>query len=260
MSITHNSSQTGYLICFIRSLLFSIGMITSAVVWAPVVILAAPLPYQRRHRLAQQWARFIIWWLDKTCRIDYRISGLENLPSSPVVVLAKHQSTWETMFLFGRLPPQAWVVKKELLRIPFFGWALALLDPIAIDRKAGSRALKQVLLQGREHLQKGHWVVIFPEGTRVPPGVRGRYGAAGARLAIDSACPVVPIAHNAGEFWPRGSFLKRPGTVQIVIGPAIDSRNQKAQQLNIRVEEWIEATMKDISNIPYPSSPETVQS
>lgn len=244
---------------FLRSLSFSLGMIVSAVIWAPVVMLAAPLAYERRYRLAQQWARFIIGWAEKTCGIGHRINGLERLPSGPAIILAKHQSTWETLFLFGLLPPQAWVVKRELLRIPFFGWALALLDPIAIERKASSRAFKQVMKQGKEHLHKGHWVVIFPEGTRVAPGARVRYGQAGAKLAVDTGYPVVPIAHNAGEFWPRRGFLKHPGIIEVVIGPVMESRNRSAQQLTALVEDWIETTMQTIGITPSRSTSETIR-
>ena len=242
---THPPSNT---VLFARSLLFSLGMIVSTVVWAPVVLLAFPISFERRYRLSQQWTRFNIWWLEKTCRIGYRITGLEHVPKGPAIVLAKHQSTWETLFLHHLFPPQAWVVKKELLWIPFFGWALRLLEPIAIDRKSASIAIKQVLQQGKKSLDRGRWVVIFPEGTRVHPGSRGHYSAGGAMLAARSGYPIVPIAHNAGEFWQRQGFLKRPGIIKVVIGPAIDSSGRKAQQLIALTEEWIEGTMERISH------------
>lgn len=161
--------------------------------------------------------------------------------------MAKHQSTWETIFLHQYLPPVAWVIKRELLWLPFFGWGLALLRPIAINRRAGASAVKQVIRQGVEHLRQGQWVLIFPEGTRVAPGIRKRYGMGGAVLAEHSGHPILPVALNAGEFWPRGCFLKRPGTVQVAFGPLINSEGRSAQELNQQVEHWIETTMQEIS-------------
>ncbi len=225
-----------------RSLLFSAGFLLSGLL-ASLLILILPLPFHRRYRLSQSWTRFNIWWLRVTCRIDYRVSGAEHIPSHPVIVMAKHQSTWETLFLHQYLPPVAWVLKRELLWVPFFGWALALLRPIAIDRQAGASAVKQVIRQGIEHLRRGQWVLIFPEGTRVAPGARKRYGTGGAVLAAHSGCPILPVAHNAGDCWPRGAFLKRPGTVRVVFGPLISSADRSPQELNRAVEDWIEGTM-----------------
>lgn len=233
----------------LRSLLFSLGMILSTGILASLVVLSFPLPFAKRYRLSQVWTRFNLEWLRFTCRIDYQLSGVEKLPDRPVIVMAKHQSTWETLFLQQYLPPVAWVIKRELLWLPFFGWALALLRPIAIDRRAGAPAVKQVLRQGVEHLRQGQWVLIFPEGTRTAPGARKRYGLGGAVLAARSGCPILPVAHNAGEFWPRGSFLKHPGTVQVVFGPLLDSAGRSPQELNQQVEEWIEATMARISTV-----------
>jgi 1-acyl-sn-glycerol-3-phosphate acyltransferase len=235
---------------FARSLLFFAGMALSTLIWASLVILASPLRFEHRYRIAQQWSRFNIWWLNKTCHITYRIDGLEHLPKGPVVVIAKHQSAWETLFLQQLLPPLAWVVKRELLWIPFFGWALALLNPISINREASGMAVKQVLRQGKECLNKGRWVLIFPEGTRTVPGTRTRYNVGGAMLAAHSGYPILPIAHNAGEFWPRHRFVKRPGIVQVVFGPLIESQGRHPRELNALVEDWIEATMQRISNVP----------
>ena len=154
---------------WVRSLLFSLGMLLSTVVCGLAIVLGFALPFNRRYRLSQSWSRFNIWWLRVTCRIDYRVSGTEHIPDRPIIVMAKHQSTWETLFLQQYLQPTAWVVKRELLWLPFFGWALKLLRPIAIDRRAGSSAVKQVIRQGIEHLRRGQWILIFPEGTRTAP-------------------------------------------------------------------------------------------
>lgn len=234
----------------LRSLLFSMGMITSTTLVASLVVVCFFLPFTERYRLSQLWSRFNLWWLRVTCRIDYQLIGGEHVANAfgqPIIVMAKHQSTWETIFLNYYLPPMAWVVKRELLWLPFFGWALALLRPIAINRRAGASSVKQVIRQGVEHLRQGQWVLIFPEGTRVAPGVRRRYGTGGAVLAAHSGCPILPVALNAGEFWPRGGFIKRPGTIQVVFGPLLDSNRRSPQELTRQVEEWIENAMAHIS-------------
>jgi 1-acyl-sn-glycerol-3-phosphate acyltransferase len=225
---------------FARSLAFSVGMILSTMLWGPLVVLGFPLSFTYRYRISQQWSRFNIWWLKKTCRIDYRLEGLEKLPASPVIVLAKHQSTWETLFLHQLLPPLSWVVKRELLWVPFFGWALALLRPIAINRATTSAAIKQVLKQGKDRLENNQWVLIFPEGTRTAPGASGHYHGGGALLAIRSGYPVLPVAHNAGTYWPRHSFIKYPGTVRLIFGPLMNSQGKTAKALNAQAEAWIE--------------------
>jgi len=175
--------------------------------------------------------------------IRYVVRGRENLPAGPAVVLAKHQSAWETVAFLMLFPPISPVIKQELLKIPFFGWGFRMINPIAIDRSAGREALKQIVVQGGEKLRHGFWVLVFPEGTRVAPGEKGRYGAGGARLAVDAGAPVVPVAHNAGEVWPRNAFVKRPGTVTVSIGPVIDSRDKSAAELTREVEAWIEDEM-----------------
>lgn len=241
---------------FVRSLLFSSGMLVSIGICAPLVVLGFFLPFVHRYRISQVWTGFNIWWLRVICGIDYRLSGVEHIPDRPVIVMAKHQSTWETLFLHQYLPPVAWVIKRELLWLPLFGWALALLRPIAINRRSGTSAVKQVIRQGMEHLRRGQWVLIFPEGTRTSPGVRKRYGLGGAVLAAQSGYPILPVALNAGEFWPRGGFLKRPGTVQVVFGPLLESDGRSPQELNRQVEDWIEGTMARIGAVPA-ASPES---
>lgn len=229
-------------------------MILATLAWAPVVIAMFPLSFELRYRVAQQWSRFNIWWLERICGIDCQIRGREHIPSTPVVVIAKHQSAWETIFLQQFLPPLAWVVKRELLWVPFFGWALALLHPISIKREAASAAVKSLLRQGKDHLNRGQSVLIFPEGTRTTPGLRTRFNVGGAMLAAHSGCPILPIAHNAGLFWPRRGFLKRPGTIQLVFGPLIESSGRNPRELNTVVQDWIEATTQHISEAPLPQA------
>ncbi|MFZ1829213.1 MAG: lysophospholipid acyltransferase family protein [Candidatus Competibacteraceae bacterium] len=248
MSSAQAATQPATPNLLLRSLLFSIGMIVSTCVVAMLVVLFFFLPFVRRYRVAQLWSRFNLWWLRVTCGIDYQLSGVEHIPDRPVIVMAKHQSTWETLFLQNYLPPMSWVIKRELLWLPFFGWAMALLRPIAINRQAGASSVKQIIRQGVKYLRQGQWVLIFPEGTRVAPGVRQRYGMGGAVLAAHSGgYPILPVALNAGEFWPRRGFIKRPGTIQVVFGPLLESNNRSPQELTRQVEEWIESTMLRIS-------------
>ncbi len=215
-------------------------------VYAPLSLLTAVLPFPRRYRLISRWARWQMFLLKHICGLDYRVDGLEHLPAGAAVILAKHQSAWETIAFQQIFPPQTWVLKRELMWIPLFGWALALLRPIAIDRGAGRVAIEQVIEQGRERLQSGIWVVVFPEGTRMAPGTRRRYGIGGAALAAESGYPVVPVAHNAGSFWPRRGFLKRPGMIRVVIGPVINPRGKTAEDIRRLAEEWIEGKMPDL--------------
>ena len=178
-------------------------------------------------------ARFI-------CGVRYCVLGTENIPKKPTIVLSKHQSAWETLAFQKIFPPQVWVLKKELLHIPFFGWGLAMTSPIAINRSQGKAALKQIIRQGRDRLQKGLWVIIFPEGTRIDPGKKGRYGIGGAWLSTSTGVSVIPVAHNAGVLWGKNSFIKFPGTITVSIGEPIDPAGMEANELNNKVEEWIE--------------------
>jgi 1-acyl-sn-glycerol-3-phosphate acyltransferase len=248
-----------FLARLLGSVAFSFGMLLSGMI-ASLVMLSIPGSFARRYRVSQCWGRFTLWWLRMTCRIDYQLSGIEHIPNQPVIVMAKHQSTWETLFFHQYLPPVAWVLKRELLWLPFFGWAMALLRPIAINRRTGAAAVKQIIRQGVRHLQQGQWVVIFPEGTRVLPGVRQRYGMGGAVLAAHSGYPILPVALNAGEYWTRGRFLKQPGTVRVVFGPLIASKGRTPQVLNQQVETWIENEMARISATPGSALVEPVSS
>ena len=232
----------------LRSLIFSLGSLLSLLVMAPVSMLTWPLPFAFRFRVISQWARFNVWWLGLTCAVRYEVIGRENITAENGIVLCKHQSTWETLILQQIFPLQVWLLKRELLWVPLFGWALALLEPIAINRGAGRKAIQQLIEQGKHKLAQGRWVVIYPEGTRTAPGKRGRYALGGAILAEHSGYPVVPVAHNAGEFWPRRKFIKRPGTIKLVIGPAIETKGRKAQDINAEVEAWIEGQMEQITS------------
>ncbi len=174
--------------------------------------------------------------------------GLENLPNTPSVILSKHQSAWETIAFQTIFPPQAWVLKRELLWIPFFGWGLAATRPIAIDRSQGVRALDSVVKQGIQRIEEGRWVVVFPEGTRTAPGEKGRYNPGGAMLASKAQVPVVPVAHNAGEFWPRRGFIKKPGTITVSIGPPIETKGRKAKQINAEAEAWTENEVEQLAS------------
>jgi len=234
---------------FIRSLIFSMGMITSTVVVSALLLLCAPLPFRVRSSVARMYAGFVIGTLKILCGVDYQIRGQENIPKGAAILFSKHQSTWETYALQLMFPPQVWVLKRELMWLPFFGWGLAMLKPISIDRSSGRKAIKQIIEQGKARLDAGIWVTIFPEGTRIAPGQHKRWGIGGAILAEESAYPIVPVAHNAGEFWPRRVFVKRPGTIQVVIGPAIEARGRKAAEINAEVETWMRSTMAEISTI-----------
>ncbi len=227
----------------LRSALFNALMVSSAAVYALLVLLLAPFPPLVRYRGVMLWPRLQIWLLRHLCGLDYRVEGREHLPSRPSVILAKHQSTWETLALELIFPPLTWVLKRELMWVPLLGWAIALLRPIAIARGSGRRAVEQVIQQGRARLAAGLSVLVFPEGTRTAPGRRGRYKLGGAILAAATGAPVVPVAHDAGSYWPRRSFIKRPGVVRVVIGPAIETDGRSPEEINARAERWIESTM-----------------
>ena len=228
---------------FLRSLAFVIAQILVTPPYSIVALATFPLPRLARYRVISGWSHAMVWLAKHILGIDYRVLGRENLPKNPAVILSKHQSTWETLAFQVIFPPQVLVLKRELLWIPFFGWGLALTSPIAIDRSSGFQALKRMAELGRERLAQGFWIAIFPEGTRVQPGTKGKYHLGGAWLAVHCGAPVVPVAHNAGLFWGRKAFFKRPGTVTVEIGAPIDARAHTPESLNAAVEEWIEGRM-----------------
>jgi 1-acyl-sn-glycerol-3-phosphate acyltransferase len=208
-----------------------------------VLTISWALPFKGRWAIARSWARLNLWFLKALCGLDFAVQGRENIPQGFHVAMWKHSSTWETIAQALVFPEQAWVLKRELLWIPVVGWALRLMQPIAIDRSAGSGAVRQVVAQGRQRLQQGRWVVIFPEGTRTGVGENRKYGISGALLAIEAGVSIVPVAHTAGYFWPRRGWLKKPGTIRVVIGKAIASQGRDARELTAEIQAWMETTI-----------------
>lgn len=237
---------------FLRSLLlaFLIGLATF--IWAPLCFLSAPFSYNKRYFWTSRWNMFVVWAAKVVCGIRYEVRGTENLPDGPAILLSKHQSIWETIFYLYYMPrPLVYVFKKEILYIPFFGWGMALLRMIPIDRSKGKDAFAQILEQGKRRLTGGQWIIMFPEGTRIPVGQRGKYKGGGARLAVETNTPVIPIAMNSGEYWPKKSFTKKPGTIVVSIGKPIPSSGLTAIELMQQVENWIESEMRVISPAAY---------
>ena len=238
----------------IRTFFFYLLLSSSSFFWCIFCVFIAPfLPFRARYRLViQTWCRCATWLAKVVAGIHYEVRGLENIPQQPCVILAKHQSTWETFFLSAMFEPLSQVVKRELLYVPFFGWAMAMLKPIAIDRSNPKAALKQLAKQGDERIKQGAWVLIFPEGTRIPPGQIGKFSRGGAALAVNAGLPVLPIAHNAGEFWPKQGWAKYPGTIQVVIGPVIHAEGEGPRaiaELNERAYAWVAQTQQQISGV-----------
>lgn len=233
----------------LRSTIFNLGMWLMVIPYALLTLLLIPMSAPRRSHIIAGWARFIVRWLALTCGLNYRVIGRENIPDHPCIILAKHQSAWETIAFQDIFPPQIWVLKRSLLLLPFFGWALWALKSIAIDRSAGREALKQLVSQGKDRLALGLSVVVFPEGTRIAPGQKGKYHIGGAWLATHTGATVVPVAHNAGEYWHKNSLLKRPGTITVSIGKPIDASGMKADELNKMVEHWIESEMARLDSL-----------
>jgi 1-acyl-sn-glycerol-3-phosphate acyltransferase len=230
-----------------RSALF---LVLAILITAPAglfVTLAVVLPMRWRFRIIAVWRVLFMALCARVLGLRYRVIGRENIPAVPSVVLSKHQSAWETVGLQDIFPPQVYVLKRSLLWIPFLGWAFAAVKMISIDRGAGKNALRQVLRQGIERLRAGYWVIVFPEGTRIAPGETRRFKSGGALLAVSAGVPAVPVAHNAGEFWPRNAFIKKPGRITVSIGPAIDPRGKTAEEVNALAEQWIGAEMRKIS-------------
>ena len=226
----------------IRSLVYFVFLVVTTALFALILsTIGWLLPFQGRSMIANSWGYCNLLLQRWICGLRYRVSGAENMPQGNTIVLSKHQSAWETIafrWLLSR--DQTWVLKRELMWIPLFGWALAAAQPIAINRKAGRKAAVQIIEQGRIRLEQGRTVVIFPEGTRVAPGSRKKYGLGGALLAEKTGYPVLPIAHNAGVFWRRRGIKKYPGTIDVVIGPVIETAGLNAAEITRRTERWIE--------------------
>ncbi len=227
----------------IRAALFYLGFALLTVVFALLCLFILPLPIRRRLQIiTRPFCGAVLHWLKLTCGLDYRVRGLENIPSGPAIILCKHQSAFETLALQTIFPPQVTLLKRELLFIPVWGWGLASLNPIAIVRESPRAALRRLLAAGKERLAQGLWIAIYPEGTRVAPGEHKPYLPGGGFLAEHAGCAVVPVAHNAGLFWPRQSFEKRQGTIDIVIGPVIPGQGQSARQIMTAAQDWMEQT------------------
>ena len=243
----------------IRSLLFVLWMAATVVPWATMMLLLSI--FRRGDSLywpTMRWLRMAVWGARVICGVNYRVHGLDKLPTSAdkraaVVLAAKHQSTWETFAYPTLMPhPLAYVFKRELLYVPFFGWAMGRLDMIHIDRSKRAEAWNKVAAQGRRLAAEGIWVIMFPEGTRTPRGSQGTYKNGAARLAIASGVPIVPIAASSAKCWPRKSFLLRPGTIDVSIGAPIASAGREADELMREVEAWIEAEMRRLDPEAYP--------
>ena len=230
----------------LRSALFALALILITPPYAIVALLSFPLPRMARYRLISAWSRLMLRLARVLCGIRWRIEGRRHLPDEPAVILSQHQSAWETLAFQEIFPPQVHVLKRELLWLPFFGWGLALMSPIAIDRARGVAAMRELARKGRERLAQGFWVVIFPEGTRVPVGQKRAYQQGGAWLACASGAPVVPVAHNAGLLWPRNAFLKHAGTVTVRIGPRIDTAGRQPKDVIAQVKSWVEAQQETL--------------
>lgn len=226
----------------LRNVLFYLGIVPAAFFICFLGLLFFYLPYRFRYPLITSWSHFFIFWAKVTCGLRYQVEGLNHIPKENTIVVSNHQSTWETIFFQVLLPPQCWVLKKELLYIPFFGWGLALLEPIAI-RRDQLNSIKTLLKEGIKRLRAGRWIVVFPEGTRVAIGDTQRFSRTAAALAHASKKSILPIAHNAGKFWPRGIMIQKPGVIKVAIGPVIEPAGKDASEINELAETWIKTKM-----------------
>ncbi|WP_426142597.1 lysophospholipid acyltransferase family protein [Pseudomonas sp. DWP3-1-2] len=245
----------------IRTFFFYLLLGTSSLLWCTLSFFIAPfLPFRARYRFINvYWCRCALWLTRVFLNIRVEVIGQENVPATPCVIISNHQSTWETFFLSAHFQPLSQVLKRELLYVPFFGWAMAMLRPIAIDRENPKAALKEIAKKGHELLKDGVWVLIFPEGTRVPFGQVGKFSRGGTALAVNADLPVLPIAHNAGKYWPKEGWAKKPGTIQVVIGAPMYAEGtgpRAIAALNDRVQAWNEATQAAMGSVvaPAPSS------
>ena len=234
---------------WVRGLLFTIAMYAGALVGSSLVLLLFWAPYNARWAVAKGWGVFCLWAGRVICGLDVSTEGQENIPDEPCVFLIKHTTALETYWQIVALPPSSWVLKRELLWLPVFGWSLAVMKSIAIDRKAGASAIKQIIDKGKLRIQSGLSVCTFPEGTRVPPGETRRYGVSGAALAHEAGCPIVPVAHNAGDLWPKRGMAKTPGKIRFCIGPPMTPGDCKPKEANLLAQEWIEDKMNEISSV-----------
>jgi 1-acyl-sn-glycerol-3-phosphate acyltransferase len=236
---------------FIGSIVFTVFLFLWTFFYAIFFVIACLfLPFRLRFVLARVWGAVLLKALQWTCRLDYRVEGLENLPPGSHVALWKHSSSWETIAMAVIFPRQVWVLKRELTWIPFVGWGILQLHAIAIDRKSGGSAVSQVIEQGSARLAEGSWVIIFPEGTRMARGQTRKYGGSGALLAKEAGRMIVPVAHNSGDYWPRRGLMKKPGTIRVAIGPAIPAANREVREINDDAQSWIEGKIRSWEAVP----------
>ncbi|MDO4249748.1 MAG: lysophospholipid acyltransferase family protein [Neisseria sp.] len=223
----------------IKNLIYWLILVISAPIAFMITVLSLPFP-QGPNKIGRAWARLLLWSLKNIIGLNYQLTGRENIPDYPAIICSKHQSGWETLALQEIFPLQVFVAKKELFRLPFFGWGLKIAKTIGIDRSSGAKATQELLKQGMARKQEGFWINIFPEGTRIPPGQRGKYKQGAARMAKLLEMDMVPVALNSGEYWPRNSFYKYPGTVEVIVGPPIAHDSGEYAELTARCEAWIE--------------------
>jgi 1-acyl-sn-glycerol-3-phosphate acyltransferase len=231
----------------LRSLVFTAYFFLSICLAALLIACLFFLPFNARFAIARAWGYSMLWAGRIIVGMRWSFEGLEHIPPGPCVIMIKHSSAFEAYAQLVMFPPQTWVVKHELLWIPFFGWGLWQMQPVAIDRGTGHHAVSQVVAKGGQRLKDGIWVTIFPEGTRMPPGMTRRYGVSGAMLAAEAGVQIVPVAQNAGDFWPRRGWIKRPGLVRFCVGPAINAAGREPREINEEVQTWIESKMREIS-------------
>jgi 1-acyl-sn-glycerol-3-phosphate acyltransferase len=236
------------LLLIIRSIAFYLGYIPITIVISFVFILLLPLlPRRGRYLLATFWCHVILTWLKLTCGVNYEVSGKANLPDFPVVALSNHQSSWETIYFYTLLYPVSPIIKRELTNIPFWGWAIRLLKPIAINRSKPREAGKSLLVQRVARIKEGNSVIVFPEGTRSRPDQVKRFSRGGAKLAVAAQTAILPLAHNAGRCWPPRGFIKYPGTIQVSIGEVIPATGKSADELAIEAESWIRQQVREFA-------------
>lgn len=231
----------------LRSLIFTIFMSTFTFFYSFFCVAANILPFRCRYAIIMFWNKAIVSALKIICKVDYKIEGLEHIPKDRTgIILCKHQSTWETFMVPTLFHHAAIILKKELLWVPFFGWGLAIIDPIAINRKDPTSAMDQIIAKGKKCLGEGRWILVFPEGTRIAAGHTGKYRLGGARLATATDAPIIPVAHNAGRHWPKRGFIKTPGTIRLVIGQLIETEGRTSEDVMDEAKTWIEKTVKEI--------------
>ena len=233
----------------LRSILFFLGLFISTVLYAIPCVIVRVLPYKYCFAFVSSWCAFNVFWLRVTCGINYQVSGLENIPENPCVIMSNHQSTWETLTFPGIFPTLTWVIKKELLYIPLFGWGIASVQPIALNRKQGKKAIQQLISDGKEKLAMGRYVLIFPEGTRTPYEDQRPLKVGGFLLAKKSGVPILPVAHDSGRLWPRKKFTKRAGTVNIRIGKPISTDQYSPEKLRDQYSDWLQTTRSELKEL-----------